>query len=54
MPTYEYMCLGCGKKFRVRMTITEHDGHKAKCPKCGRRKLQQRVEGFFAITAKKS
>jgi putative FmdB family regulatory protein len=54
MPTYDYLCLECGKKFTAHATIAEHERHKAKCPKCGRRKLQHRVEEFLAITTKKS
>ena len=54
MPTYDYICLGCRKKFSVYLTIADHDKRKAKCPKCGSKKLQQRVEAFFAMTSKKS
>ena len=54
MPTYDYTCRSCGKKFSVNITIGDHDEHKTKCPKCGSKKLQQRVTGFFAITTKKS
>jgi len=54
MPTYDYSCLSCGKKFSVHMNIAAHDKRKTKCPKCGSKKLQQQVAGFFAITAKKS
>jgi putative FmdB family regulatory protein len=54
MPTYSYECARCGKKFTLHTTIADHDRHKTECPKCGRRKLQQRVQGFFAVTAKKS
>jgi putative FmdB family regulatory protein len=54
MPTYDYLCLDCGKKFSAHVTIGEHEKHKPTCPKCASRKLQQRVEAFFAITAKKS
>ncbi len=54
MPTYDYLCLNCQKKFTVHLTIGNHDKRKAKCPRCGRRKLQQRLETFSAITGKKS
>ena len=54
MPTYDYSCLSCGKEFSVHITISDRDRHRAKCPKCGSKKLQQQVAGFFAITAKKS
>jgi putative FmdB family regulatory protein len=54
MPTYDYSCLSCGKKFSAKMTIGDHDKRKASCPKCGGKKLQQQIAGFLAITAKKS
>ncbi|MCX7885862.1 MAG: zinc ribbon domain-containing protein [Verrucomicrobiae bacterium] len=54
MPTYDYKCLSCQKKFSVRMTITEHEKRKAKCPKCGSQKLEQQIQSFYAITSKKS
>jgi putative FmdB family regulatory protein len=54
MPTYEYVCLACNRRFSVRQSIGEHDKHRAKCPKCGSKKLKQLVEPFFAITSKKS
>ena len=54
MPTYDYVCLVCDRKFSLRMTIPDHEKRKAKCPKCGHKRLRQRIEGFFAVTAKKS
>lgn len=54
MPTYDYLCVSCHKKFSVRLTCAAHDRHRAKCPKCGHRKLQQRIVGFSAMTTKKS
>ena len=33
MPTYEYECSKCGRKFDVFQKMT--DKPKAKCPKCG-------------------
>lgn len=54
MPTYEYACQGCGKHFRVHLTVARHEKQPAKCPKCGSKRVQQRVESFFAITSKKS
>jgi putative FmdB family regulatory protein len=54
MPARDYARLSCGKKFSVHMTVCDHDKHRAKCPRCGGKKLQQRVEGFFAITAEKN
>jgi putative FmdB family regulatory protein len=54
MPTYDYVCLACDRKFSLRMSIIDHEKRKAKCPKCGSKKLRQRIEVFSAVTAKKS
>jgi putative FmdB family regulatory protein len=54
MPTYEYTCTKCNKKFSVVMTMTEHDRRKIKCPKCASGRVSQIVTGFFATTSKKS
>jgi putative FmdB family regulatory protein len=54
MPTYDYVCLDCRRKFTVHLTIGEHERRKAKCPKCGSKKLKQLFEPFFAVTGKKS
>ena len=54
MPTYSYRCQACRKSFSVQMTIAEHDKVRAKCPKCGSRKLQQKFGSVGVITSKKS
>ncbi len=54
MPTYEYECKKCGKKFAVVMRISEHEKKKAKCTKCDSKQVVQRVQSFFATTSKKS
>lgn len=54
MPTYEYLCTDCRKKFAVTMSFSEHGKKKPTCPKCGGRKVQQQFAGFFAKTSKKS
>jgi len=54
MPTYAYRCQGCGKKFNVVESISEHGKAKPKCPKCGSGKVV-RVPGLVqVITGKKS
>ena len=40
MPTYDFECPDCGKKFTVSTTIAEHVKEKPKCPKCGRKKAK--------------
>ena len=36
------------------MTMAEHDKARAKCPKCGGRKIQQQFGSFSVKTSKKS
>jgi putative FmdB family regulatory protein len=54
MPTYEYVCSGCGKKFDMTMTFSEHDKGRIVCPKCKGRKVAQRFSTVFTKTSRKS
>jgi putative FmdB family regulatory protein len=54
MPTYDYMCKKCGKKFNLVMSIGEHDKRRVRCPKCSSQQVGHLVEPFFAVTSKKS
>jgi putative FmdB family regulatory protein len=62
MPYYDYECKECGKQFEALQSFKEHDRHenheqhqRLTCPKCGSRKIEQRVtQGVSAITSKKS
>ena len=54
MPTYDFRCGGCKKKFSLTMTISERDRRRIKCPKCGSGKVESVFSGFFAKTSRKS
>lgn len=54
MPNYEYRCPKCNKKFTVILSIKEHDAGKAKCPKCGEKKIEQLLSHFMTKTSRKS
>jgi putative FmdB family regulatory protein len=54
MPVYEYKCGACRKKFSLKMTVSEMERGKPKCPKCGSKKVEKLYAGFFAVTSKKS
>ena len=54
MPTYDYACRKCGKRFALVMTMSEHERKKARCPKCSSVQLDRRIGNTFANTSKKS
>jgi putative FmdB family regulatory protein len=54
MPTYQYRCEKCGKKFERRETISEHEALKLKCPKCGSKKVSFVPGNVYVVTSKKS
>ena len=54
MPTYQYHCDKCGKKFERSETISEHGTSKMNCPKCGSKKVSQIPGNVFVVTSKKS
>jgi putative FmdB family regulatory protein len=54
MPSYDYRCSKCKKKFTAILSIGEHDAGKVKCPKCGENQVQQLITAFLVKTSKKS
>ena len=54
MPTYEYECQACNKKFTVIQSISEHEKAKASCPKCKSAKVKQSISLFTTKTSRKS
>jgi putative FmdB family regulatory protein len=54
MPTYDYRCPKCKKKFSLILSIKDHDAGKAKCPKCQGKKVEQLITLFQAKTSRKS
>ena len=54
MPTYQYRCEKCGKKFERTETISEHEAKKSKCPKCGSKKVSYVPGTVYVVTSKKS
>jgi putative FmdB family regulatory protein len=54
MPSYDYRCPNCKKKFTAILSIGEHDAGRVKCPKCGGKKLEQLITGFQVKTSRKS
>jgi len=54
MPTYQYRCDKCEKKFERTETISEHEALKPKCPKCGSTKVSYVPGNVYVVTSKKS
>lgn len=54
MPTYDYRCDHCGKRFQKMESISTHGRKRPACPKCKSTKVQQVMTAFYAKTVKKS
>ena len=54
MPTYEFVCEKCKKRFTLILSISEYEKKKMECPKCKSRKVKQQISSFQAVTSKKS
>ncbi len=54
MPTYDYVCKACGKRFNRVESIAKHERARVSCPKCKSTKVRRELAAFYAKTAKKS
>jgi putative FmdB family regulatory protein len=54
MPTYQYVCEKCGKRFTVVEAMSAHGGRAPACPKCRSRSTRQVLTAFYVKTIKKS
>lgn len=54
MPTYDFICEKCKKRFSVQMSVTEYEKTKFRCPKCKSVRVKQQIGSFQPITSKKS
>jgi putative FmdB family regulatory protein len=54
MPTYEFLCGKCKKKFSLIMSVSEFEKSKTRCPKCNSTDVKRRISSFQTITSKKS
>jgi len=54
MPTYEYQCEKCGRKFSIIQRISAQGRKRPSCPKCKSAKVNQVFSPFYAKTVKKS
>lgn len=54
MPTYEYRCENCRKRFTKVESISSHSSKRPMCPKCKSKRVSQVFAPFYAKTVKKS
>jgi putative FmdB family regulatory protein len=54
VPTYEYECEKCRRRFSVVHHISAHTGRAPACPKCKSKSTRQLPSAFYAKTIKKS
>jgi putative FmdB family regulatory protein len=54
MPTYEFICEECKKRFSIQMSLTDYEKKKWACPKCKNRKVKQQITSFQIQTSRKS
>jgi putative FmdB family regulatory protein len=54
MPTYDFRCGECKKKYTLTMSISVRDRRRVKCPKCGSGKAEPVFSSFFAKTTRKA
>jgi len=48
MPTYNFSCSECKKKFEIDLSLKEKEDKKITCPNCGSKKIKQGFESFFS------
>jgi len=54
MPTYDFRCEKCNKKFTVQLSISEYEKTKFRCPKCKSTRVKQQIVPFQTVTSHKS
>ena len=52
MPTYQFRCEKCNKRFEQTITLAEYDKKNFKCPKCKSKKVKQELTAFAPNTSK--
>jgi putative FmdB family regulatory protein len=54
MPTYDFKCEKCSKKFSLLISVSDYDKKGFRCPKCKSTKVRQQITSFQVNTTKKS
>jgi putative FmdB family regulatory protein len=54
VPIYEFNCKECGHHFDLIESVSDHEQHKERCPKCNSKKLERVYSTVSVHTSKKS
>ncbi len=54
MPVYQFFCKECKKSFTLTLSLEAYEKGKLACPKCKSKKVEQRLQAFYAVTSKKA
>jgi putative FmdB family regulatory protein len=54
MPTYEFFCEKCKKRFSIQLRLADYEKKKWACPKCKSRRVKQEITSFQTQTSRKS
>jgi putative FmdB family regulatory protein len=54
MPTYDFICEKCNKKYTLIISLSEYEKKKFRCPKCKSTRVKQQITSFQTVTSKKS
>jgi len=54
MSLYVFFCEDCNQEFTETLHMSDFEKGGITCPKCGGKRVHQRVEAFSAVTSKKS
>ena len=54
MPTYDFICEKCNKKFTHIISLSKYEKKKFRCPKCKSTRVKQQITSFQTVTSKKS
>jgi len=54
MPTYDFKCEKCNKKFSLIIPLSDYEKKKFRCPKCKSIRVKQQITSFQTVTSNKS
>jgi putative FmdB family regulatory protein len=54
LPSYEFICVECGREFMLVLSVREFERRDLSCPQCRSKMIESRVAACQVITSRKS